>query len=171
MPKAVLLITPVNFNDTEFSVTRKGLEDGGISVTVSSVTSAEAISMKGVRVKPDKELRQIDPDEYDALIIIGGSGTPKLLEYPEVMDKIRKFNERGKLIGAICLAPILLARSGILKGVVSTVFPTDFSISLLKQGGATYSRIHVVEDENIITADGPDSAKEFVDKILKKLNV
>jgi len=171
MVKTLLLIAPRNFNYTEFYFTKKGLEDKGVQVTVASINTDEAISMDGKRFKPDKQLVSVNPEDYDAFIIIGGSGVPSLLDYPEVIDRLKRFNKDKKIIGAICLAPIILAKAGILKGIISTVFPADFAVSFLKKSGATYTEMHVVEDDNIITADGPNSAKEFVDKILKKLNV
>ena len=93
------------------------------------------------------------------------------MDYPEVLERVRQFHEKGKLVSAICLAPMILARAGILKGVMSTVFPTDWAITSLKNNGAHYTSDHVVEDGNIITADGPQSAKEFAEKIIKKLQV
>lgn len=171
MVKILLLISQRNFNDTEFLVTKKNLEERGIQVTVSSITKEEAISMEGKKVKPDAELNSINPNNYDGFVLIGGSGSPKLIDYPEVLDTVRRFNQQGKLIGAICLAPMILAKSGILKGVLSTVFPADFAISVLKTEGATYSNQDVVEDGNIITADGPNSAKDFANRILKKFNL
>ena len=171
MVRILLLIAQRNFNETEFLVTKKGLEEKKIQITVTSITTDDAVGMEGMRVKPDRSLRQTNPNEYDAFIIIGGSGSPQLLDYPETIEWARRFDRQNKLIAAICLAPMVLAKAGILKGVMSTVFPADFAISTLKQENATYSNRHVIEDDNIITADGPDSAKEFVYKILKKFNL
>ena len=169
MIRVLLLIAQRNFNETEFLVTKKGLEEKKIQVTVASINTDDAIGMEGMRIRPDKSLRQTNPNEYDAFVIIGGSGSPRLLDYPEAIEWARRFNRQNKLIAAICLAPMILAKAGILKGVMSTVFPADFAISVLKQENATYSNRHVIEDDNIITADGPEVAKEFVDKILKKI--
>jgi len=166
-----MLIAQRNFNDTEFSVTKKTLEQRGVQVTISSITMDDAIGMEGLRVKPTIALREANPNDYDAFVIIGGSGSPRLMDYPEVIDRVRRFNEQEKVIAAICLAPMILAKSGILKGVLSTVFPADFAVGVLKQEGANYTEQHVVEEGNIITADGPKSAEEFANKILKKFNL
>ncbi|MBD3155248.1 MAG: hypothetical protein GF368_01170 [Candidatus Aenigmarchaeota archaeon] len=171
MTRLLLLVPPRNFNDTEYSVTRERLEQAGIQVTLTSVVEEEITGMGGMKITPEKELRLTNPNNYDALVIIGGSGTPKLLDYPEVTNIIKKFENQGKPIAAICLAPIILAKAGILKGVICTVFPTNFALKWLKDGGATYSELNVVEDDNIITADGPGAAKEFAGKILKKFNL
>ncbi len=171
MVKVLMLIAQRNFNDTEFSVTKKTLEQREIKVTVSSITTDDAVGMEGLRVKPNTALREANPNDYDAFVIIGGSGSPRLMDYPEIIDRVRRFDEREKVIAAICLAPMVLAKAGILKGVLSTVFPADFAVGVLKQEGATYTEQHVVEDGNIITADGSRAAEEFANKILKKFNV
>ncbi|PIV68722.1 MAG: hypothetical protein COY38_04055 [Candidatus Aenigmarchaeota archaeon CG_4_10_14_0_8_um_filter_37_24] len=169
--KVLFLIAQANFNDIEFNVAKKVLEEKSIQVTVSSITTDEAVSMGGIKVKPDKKLREINPNDYDAFVIIGGSGSPKLLDYPEVIDTAKKFNQQNKILAAICLAPMILAKAGLLKGVLSTVFPADFAVGVLKQEGATYLKEHVIEDDNIITADGPQSAEEFANKIIHKFNL
>jgi protease I len=170
MPKILLLVPQRNFNDTEFTVTRNALEIKGCEVTIASITKDEALSMEGGKIKPDIELRLANPNNYDAFVLIGGSGTPQLLDYPEVISTVKKFNEQEKLIAAICLAPIILAQAGILVGVLSTVYPADFAIKDLKDGGASYSEMHVIKDGNIITADGPEVAQKFVNEILKEFN-
>jgi len=171
MIRILLLIVQRGFSEEEFLVVKKTLEEKKIEVVVSSIEKGDAIGMGGLKVKIDKSLGETNPNDYEALIVIGGSGSPKLMDYPEVMDRLKKFDEKDKIIGAICLAPLALSRAGILRGVVSTVFPVDFAVAALKREGATYSQEHVIEDDNIITADGPDSAKEFVNKILKKFNL
>jgi len=169
MAKVVIIVPQQDFNDKEFSTTKSVLEESGIEIDITSITRQECVGMYGLKVTPNKIVGDIVTEDYDALIIIGGSGSLKLLEYPEVLNRVRSFTSKNKLTAAICLAPMVLAKAGVLKGVMSTVFPTDFAISTLKQGDAHYTNKHVVVDGNIITADGPDSALGFVKEILKKL--
>jgi len=171
MVKVLIIISQRNFNDTEFSVTKKTLEQREVEVAVSSITKEEALGMDGLRITPGKTVRETNPNEYDALVIIGGSGSPNLLNYPEILERVRQFHEKEKIVSAICLAPIILAKAGILKNIMSTVFPIDWAITSLKNNGANYSSDHVVEDGNIITADGPQSAGEFGKRILKRFNL
>jgi len=168
---ALFIISQKNFNDTEFSVTKRILEQAGVKVTVSSISRDEATGMSGLKITPEKKISEVSVDEYDVLVIIGGSGSPTLLDYPEVLDKVRAFDERGKIIAAICLGPAILARAGVLKGINSTVFPSEWAIALFMRNGAKYTPEHVVVDKNIITADGPDSVEEFANRILKKLSM
>lgn len=169
MSSVLLVISQRNFNDTEYSVTKQTLEDNEIKVTVSSITREESVGMDGSRVVPEKTVRETNPNEYDALIIIGGSGSPSLMDYPEVLQRVRDFHGNDKLIAAICLASVVLARAGVMKGVMLTVFPSDWAITSLKRDGAQYSEEHVVVDGNVVTADGPQSAKQFAEQIVKKL--
>lgn len=168
MIKVLFIISERNFNDEEYSVTRKVLEENNIKVVVSSINKEEAIGMKGLKVNPDKTLREVSEENYDGLIIIGGSGSPTLADYPEVLEMIRMFNNNKKVIGAICLAPVILGKAGILSNIMITVYPVDWAITSVTRNGAHYFRHDVVEDGNIITADGPESARKFGEVIVKK---
>jgi len=167
--KVLCIIAQRNFRDEEFSIPKEILEKEGAKVVVASITLDEAIGMFGLRVKPDLTVRNANPYEFCALLIIGGSGSPQLADYPEVINIIRRFEEQRKVIAAICLAPYVLARAGILRGRRVTVFPADFAITELRRSGAIYEEKHVVVDDNLITADGPKVAKEFGEEIVKVL--
>ncbi len=169
MATALLIIAPRNFNETEFLVTRDVLVKNGVDVKVASITGEECLGMKGLRVKPDKTVTEALKQEYDAIIFIGGSGCYELSSYPEINEIIRRQAERNKLLAAICLAPVLLAKAGVLRDVMATVFPEEWAISLLQREEAHYFPRDVIADSNIITADGPRSAEKFARTILKKL--
>lgn len=169
MTKVVIIIAQQDFNDIEFSTTKKLLKENEIEIDVASTTRDECTGMHGMTFTPSKTIGDIVTENYDGLIIIGGSGSLKLLEHPEILNRVRSFASQKKIIAAICVAPVILAKAGVLRGIMSTVFPADFTISGLKQGEAHYSNEHVVVDGNIITADGPNSAMEFAKEILKKL--
>jgi protease I len=167
--KVLFIIAQQNFRDEELEIPKRILEENEIQATIASITKDEAVGMLGARIQPDITVRDANPDDYDALIVVGGSGSPKLADYPEVLSIIRRFDEQKKLIAAICLAPTVLAKAGILDGVTVTTYPTDWSIAVLQKHGANYIKEHVVVDGRIITADGPQSAEEFGRKILELL--
>ncbi|MFH2069402.1 MAG: DJ-1/PfpI family protein [Candidatus Omnitrophota bacterium] len=73
--------------------------------------------------------------------------------------------QKNKVVGAICIAPGILARSGILKGKRATVFPGE--IETLKREGAVYVALPVVVDGRIVMADGPEAAEEFGKTLVK----
>jgi len=169
--RLLFLIAQRNFRDEEFSVPKSFLERRGAKVTVASVTTQDAVGMFGLRVKPDVAVKDVNPAEYDMLVVIGGSGSPRLAEYPEVLNLIRAFNELGKPIGAICLGPYVLAKAGVLSGVKVTVFPSPFALNELRRVGATYTGSPVTVDGRFVTADGPRSADMFAEEIAKILSL
>jgi protease I len=168
--RVLYIIAQQNFRDEEYFVPKEILEKEGAKITTASITREEARGMLGKRVKPDISVKEVNPSNFDMLVIAGGSGSPKLAEYPEVSSVIRRFKEQNKPIASICLAGYVLARAGILKGKTATVYPADFAIAEYKRNGVNYSREHVVVDGNIITADGPDVVREFGEEIVKVLS-
>jgi protease I len=168
--RILYIIAQRNFRDEELEIPKRMLEAEGAAVTVASISQAEAIGMFGLRVTPDVAVRQANPADYDGLVVAGGSGSPQLADYPEVLDIIRRFREQDKPIAAICLAPHVLARAGVLRGVTVTTWPADFVLAQLRRAGAVYTEERVVRDGKIITARGPTEAEEFARQIISVLS-
>ena len=78
-------------------------------------------------------------------------------------------NKAGKPVGAICIAPCILAKAGVLKGRRATVFPGKEYTDILREGGATVVRAAVVEDGLLVTANGPNAAARFGDALIRAL--
>ena len=74
-----------------------------------------------------------------------------------------------KIVSAICISPVVLARAGILKGKKATVFPDSEGIRELKKAGAIYIQKSVVVDGKVVTGDGPDAASRSAQEIIKLL--
>lgn len=163
------VIAQQNFRDEELSIPKKILEREKAKVTVASITTEEARGMLGLKIKPDIAVIDANPNNFDALVIAGGTGSPKLADYPEVLSIIRRFRDQDKLIAAICVAPYVLAKAGILKGISVTTFPADFVLAELRRAGASYVKKPVVVDGKVVTANGPESAEEFGEEIVKVL--
>lgn len=168
--KALFIIAQENFRDEELSTPKHLLEEQGAITKVASITRDEAHGMLGLRITPDITVAEADSNEFDILILVGGSGSPKLADYPEVINIIKQFANQKKPIAAICLAPYILARSGILSGKTVTVYPSDFALAEIRRAGANYVKKSLVVDGNIITSPGPEAAKEFAEEIVKVLS-
>ena len=82
---------------------------------------------------------------------------------------VKYFNENNKYIGAICAAPIVLDRAGIVKNKKLTSYPSDEYKNLLKNSGANYVEDIVMVDNNLITSRGPATVMEFAYKIIDTL--
>jgi protease I len=111
-------------------------------------------------VKVDRTADQLKVDEYDAIFIPGGAWNPDNLRYDkDVIKFIQDFNKSGKLIAAICHAPVVLATADILKGRKLTSYwniQTD-----LKNAGGTVLDQPVVTDGNLITSRHPIDVADF----------
>jgi protease I len=169
--KALLVIAPRNFRDEEYSETKRALEEAGIKVKTASL-ERECTGMFGTRVSADLMLREARSEDFDAMVLIGGSGALVYKEDAELHELLKKFESEGKVIGAICIAPTVLARAGILRGKKATVWTSAFDKSgarEIKSYGASYLPQPVVRDGKIITADGPTSAAQFGKEIARAL--
>lgn len=164
--KVLMVIAPVDFRDEEYFETRRVLEDVGNKITVVNSTGQPSKSSFGKIVKPDKTIYEVSSKEFDAIVFVGGSGTKVYFDNQQALNLSREFNKNGKVIGAICIAPSILANAGILAGKKATCFGSE-----RENINATgiYTGKSVEQDGKIITANGPLAAKEFGKKIAEAL--
>jgi len=146
MPKVLFVIAPQNFRDEEFSIPKQILERERIKITVASITTDTCTGMLGLRIKPDIAVIDAREVDYDGIVIVGGSGSPRLADSLEVTNLVKRFFAANKLIASICLAAVVLARAGILKGKSATVYPADFAVAELQRSGAFYEEKKLVVD-------------------------
>ena len=98
----------------------------------------------------------------DALILPGGAGSWVLRDTPEVIHLVKKMHEAGKLVAAICAAPIVLAKAGLVKDKNVTAYPAQDVYRELNEAGARIVKDeNVVLDGNMLTANGPGAAMLF----------
>lgn len=164
--KVLMVIAPRDFRDEEYFETRKVLEDSGAEITVVNSTGQPSKSMFGKIVSPDKNFYDVDPKDYAAIVFVGGQGTTVYFDNERAKSLVKEFNGLGKIVAAICIAPVILAHAGVLDGKKATVFPSGRNdINAV----GTYTGNAVEKDGNIITGSGPEAAKEFGEKIAEAL--
>jgi protease I len=160
--RILMVIAPEEFRDEELFTPKEIFEAEGATVTIASTRLGPARGMLGGRASPDLLITDARADDYDAIVVVGGMGSPTHLWPNEDLHRLlREADEKGKLIGAICLSPAVLARAGLLRGRRATVYVTEDSLRELQRGGAQYHSADVVTDGRIITASGPHAAAEF----------
>jgi protease I len=160
--RILLVIAPERFRDEELVEPKRALESAGHIVTVASTRPGVATGMLGARVTPDVTLSQARAADADALVIVGGAGSPAhLWDSEPLRTLVRDIHAAGKPVAAICLSPPVLARAGVLAGKRATTWPDARAIVELKRGGATYVEDPVVHDGTIITGSGPQAASAF----------
>ena len=108
-------------------------------------------------VKMDVGISAVDFDSLDMIILPGGPGTPGFEESPLLMEQILRFHEQEKPIAAICAAPGVLGRMGILAGRRACSYPTVEG----DLRGATVVKDKVVRDGHIFTARGMGCSIDF----------
>ncbi len=165
--RILMIIAPEGFRDEELQIPKALFEAKGWEVDVASKTTCEAKGMLGLRVKPDLSLGEVDISRYSAVIFVGGVGAQFYFSDPEALHIAQEAQKRGKVLGAICLAPGILARAGVLRGKRATVWPSE--ADTLAKTGATYTGKAVEVDGLIVTARGPEAAREFAEAILEIL--
>ncbi|MFH0929032.1 MAG: DJ-1/PfpI family protein [Candidatus Aenigmatarchaeota archaeon] len=166
MKKVLMIIAPADFRDEEYFETRKVLEDAGNEVKVANSTGQPSKSKFGKIVQPDMNFYEADSNKYDALVFVGGLGCAQYFDNKRALELVRQFNEDGKVVAAICIAPSILANAGILSGKKATAFPSERDNL---NAVCTYTGNPVEADENVITANGPQAAAEFGKKIAEAL--
>ena len=134
--------------------------------TVSVGHSHHVMGAHGAMIKTDFCIIETRIDNYDMIILPGGPGHKNLEKSDTLMKKVRKFNEQGKFIAAICAAPTILGRQGVLEGKKATCFP-GMEAELLK---AEYTGSEAEWDGNIITGRSAGSAVAFSLKIIEALD-
>lgn len=167
--KIVMIIAHEDFRDEELSVPLDVFKKYGADVKVASSSLSMAKGKLGMKIKPDILYSDIDAKNYDAIIFVGGPGCPVYWNDPKAHKIVKDAAAAGKVLAAICAAPPTLANAGVLKGKRATTFPLPDGEQQLIAGGAKYTAKAVEVDGSIVTANGPQSAKQFAEEIAKLL--
>lgn len=165
--RVLMVIAPTDFRDEEYREPRAVLEAGGATVSVASRDLREARGMLGGRVKPNLALGSARAADYDAVVFVGGNGASCYWNDPAAHALAREAAQAGKLLGAICVAPVTLANAGLLQGRRATVYPSEGGKLAAK--GAKYTGQAVETDGRLVTANGPQSARAFGEALVKVL--
>lgn len=165
--KVLMIVAHRNFRDEELQEPRRLLEQQGAAVTIASSSLDTARGMLGATVTPDILIDKVNVADYDAIIFVGGAGASEYWENPTAHEIARKTLEANKILGAICIAPVTLAKAGLLKGKRATVFSSERS--KLEAAGCNYTGKDVEVEGNIITGNGPGAARKFGEAIAQAL--
>jgi len=160
----ILIIATDGFEQTELFGPRERLLDLGADVRLASPETKPIQGMqhqeKGETITPDMTLDEVNPDEFDALMIPGGVANPDTLrQEKKAIDIVKSFADAGKPVAAICHGPWLLVEADVVDGVTVTGWPsvrTD-----LENAGADVIDDEAVTDGNIVTSRKPDDIPAF----------
>lgn len=171
--RTLLVVAYKDFQDHEFKPVKKYLKMFGAHVDIASSSLGTATGKFGTSIDIDYLLRDIHPENYDAIIFIGGPGAEEFKENQTALALARGALKSCQVLAAICIAPTILARAGVLKDKKATVWTSttdDSAAQTLIQCKAKYVDKDVVVDDNIVTANGPEAADKFARTIVDMLS-
>lgn len=168
MAKVLVAIPHDRFNDDEYLAVINRLDNGIHEVQIGSTHHTEAKGQFGLLVKPDVNLGFVEPDDYDALVFIGGQGVEEFFLDNALMNLIRRYYTEKKLIAAIGLAVELLIYASIVAGHKVTCMPE--MIQKIQGAGGYYTGSQTQIDRDILTATDDRAKDEFAQQLLKCLD-
>ena len=162
-----LMVSADGFEDTELLVPLYRLREEGISVDVASPRAGSITGKHGYSQPVDRPLAEVDPRDYDLLVLPGGRAPAVLRDDAVLQAIVRAFDAANKPIAAICHGPQILVSAGVMDGRQATCYKTV--AAELKDAGARYVDDEVVVDRNFITSRQPSDLPAFCREIMKQL--
>jgi protease I len=165
----ILIVATDGFEEWELFGPKQILEKRGAEVVLASLKlepiQATVHDDPGKTIRPDLTIEQVNPDDFDALILPGGVRNPDALRlHSDVIELITDFAEDEKPVAAICHGPWLLVEADLLRGRTATSWAsirTD-----LRNAGANVVDEAVVVDGNVITSRKPEDVEPFTNAVI-----
>ena len=164
--KTIVVVLAPGFEETEAVGTADVLKRVGFKVCLAGLVSSVAVSSAGTRIQTDLLFKDVDLETVDALVLPGGlPGATNLRDSEAVIAALQQMHRSGKIVAAICAAPIVLERAGLAKGRKMTGYPgTEQGLPDLVYTGARTEC-----DDRIVTGKGPGVSFEFGTRIAAAL--
>lgn len=161
-----LIVTAEQFEDSELSVPKESLEKEGIQVDVATPEKGHLFHGKhGKTVLADFALPDVDPEQYDLLVLPGGKAPATLRKNEHAIRIAKAFFKSNKPVAAICHGPQILVSARLLEGRHATCYKSV--AQELKDSGAHYEDTEVVVDGNLVTSREPGDLPAFVREMLR----
>jgi protease I len=170
--KIAILLAPVGTEQVEFEEPKKAVEDAGGTVDVVGLQTGDAQTMNsdvnpGETFTVEKTFSEVSADEYDGLIVPGGTvGADNLRADEEAVNFVHSFFEQAKPVGAICHGPWKLVEADVVKGRTLTSYPTLQTD--IRNAGGNWVDEEVVVDQGLVTSRNPDDLPAFCAKIVEE---
>ena len=175
MPRQIkaLILTANKFEDMEFFFPYFRLLEEGLEVDVAAPKKGHIEGEHGYEFEVDKTFDDVHPEDYDLLLIPGGSpdGAPAAVSKDAKAQAIAKsFFNSNKPVSSICHGPWLLASSGVVKGRHLTGYWHDGVPEDIKKAGGIYEDKEVVVDGNLVTSRYPGDLPAFMRETMRMVN-
>lgn len=160
----IMVLLAEGFEEVEFVTIVDILRRAGVAVTVVGLKSDPIDGSHGIKVMPDTSVDSIIGDQFDGVVLPGGyPGFVNLGDDERVLKLVREMSLSGKYLTAICGAPSVLSKAGVLEGKKVTIHPgvKDQLVT------GNYVDQRVVVDGRVVTSQGPGTAMEFSLKLVE----
>ena len=165
--KTALILLATGFEETEAVTIIDVLRRARVEIVSACLDDLLVEGAHGIKILADVPLVDIKERFFDAVILPGGmGGTNNLLASEGVRDLLRNHAENGGIVSAICAAPLVLEKAGLLAGKRATIYP-GLEDKLVSAGQVTGDA--VVSDGQLVTSKGPGTAMEFALQLVEKL--
>ena len=163
MKKVLVTIAP-GFEEIETITVVDILRRAGARVTLAGTVPGILKGSRGIKLEPDEILDKLGEKEFDLICLPGGQpGTDNLKKDTRIEKILKRMQNQDKYIAAICAAPTILKKAGILKNKSMTCHPS------LSSDFDCYVKDRVVVDEKVITSQSPGTVMEFSLKLVEIL--
>jgi 4-methyl-5(b-hydroxyethyl)-thiazole monophosphate biosynthesis len=159
-----LVLLADGFEEIEAVTIIDVLRRAGVAVVTAALTSRSVRGSHAITLEADASLDAVSNEDFDAVVLPGGMpGSKHLRDDARVRALVRRAAESGKLVGAICAAPIVLEAAGLLAGKRATAYPGS------ELPSARYVEASVVTDGALVTSRGVGTALEFALALVERL--
>lgn len=165
--KALILATD-DFEELSLFLPWYRLREEAIEVRIAGPMMHGLTGLHGYRIEPDLRIHEVNPADYEILLIPDGPAVERLRLREEAVDVTRTFMQDGySRVGAIGHGPQLLLSAGVLDGRTVTCDPGIRDD--VRAAGANYRDEAVVRDGNLLTARTPDELPTFCRRLIATL--
>jgi protease I len=161
--KIIMIVAPKDFKIEEYYVPKELFEGAGAEVMTASLGVDEAVSVDRKRARVNTSLSNVNVDGFDAVVFVGGPGASALFDNADAKRIAVDAVEKDKVLGAICIAPMILANAGVLTAKRATGFSSIAQGLLDKK--VLYTGLNVEVDGKIVTARGPENSRQFTQEV------
>jgi protease I len=159
MKKVLMVIAPETFRDEEYAHPKEVLESRGARVVTASTRPGTCVGKLGMTAEAEISVAEADALDYDAVVFVGGAGSKVFFDDPYAQALARAARVNKRVLAAICVAPSILARAGLLRGWPATAFESQKED--LEAHGAIWTGEPLTVQGHVITANGPEAARDF----------
>jgi archaeal arginyl aminopeptidase len=160
-----LILSADHFEDSELLVPYYRLREEGIPVDIASIEKGTITGKHGYQVQVDSTFVEVNPDDYDVLILPGGKAPSAIRKEAAALEIASAFFRRNKPVAAICHGPQILLSAGLLRNRRATCYHSV--APEMTEAGAAYEDREVVVDGNLVTSRHPPDLSAFMRELMK----